>query len=99
MFCMISDSDQLPNNCRQLIPLHSRAMGEVLDAWCARGTLRGVDASQLSSALDQARLTYHAQAVRAMSEQAGKCCLHWLYINVDMANLAGTRAYLCCILQ
>ncbi|TRY77862.1 hypothetical protein TCAL_08134 [Tigriopus californicus] len=44
-----------------------RVMGEVLDAWCTKGTLRGVDANKLSSALDQARLTYHAQAIREMS--------------------------------
>ena len=49
-----------------------RIMGEVLEAWCARGEslrLRGapVGVTQLSSALEQARLTYHAQTIKDMN--------------------------------
>ncbi len=47
-------------------------MGEILDAWCTREALSGIDASSLSAALEQARLNYHAQTVRTMSASEGK---------------------------
>ena len=46
-------------------------MGSVLDAWCSQKTLQGVDSGKLSSALEAARLSYHAQAIRTMNDIAG----------------------------
>ena len=47
-------------------------MGSVLDAWCTQNTLKGIDFTKLSNALEQARLSYHAQAIRAMNGDTGK---------------------------
>ena len=46
-------------------------MGSVLDAWCQQNTLKGIDTNKLSNALEQARLSYHAQAIRTMNGDTG----------------------------
>ena len=70
-----------------------RAMGEVLDAWCTNKALRGVSFADLSSALEQARLSYHADTVRSMNGGEGEITVNcnlfpcWKYLEVHRSRL------------
>ena len=44
-----------------------RVMGDVLNAWCERGTLNSRNAMKLCEALDQARLSHHAKVIKDIS--------------------------------
>ena len=58
-----------------------RVMGEVLNAWCEKGTLNSRNATKLSEALEQARLTHHAKVIKELSSSmsSGKS-LHKMFI-------------------
>ena len=58
-----------------------RVMGEVLNAWCEKGTLNSRNATKLSEALEQARLTHHAKVIKELSSSmsSGKS-LHEMFI-------------------
>ena len=46
-------------------------MGKLLDAWVGSGTLKSINATKLLTILEQAKMTYHAQAIRTMINDPG----------------------------
>ena len=79
--------------------LSCRVMGSVLDAWCNQNTLKGIDTNKLSNALEQARLSYHAQAIRSMNGDGGGKLLVYVYLSVCLSRLRQFFFFVCVCVQ